>query len=197
MYKRCLSAGTHHCDFRKISMTFVSFELVFVMAITSLCLLHTYGHAEITLSLADTVLQCILDCLVRIQTSIRPQADQPIRLESKMENPAVDDMSYNYNLSEYEERCPQHRYTIRMIERRPMVVYIEQFLTANEMTHLIELSYVLSNTSWYHYLTSSRVGIRYLDHHWFSMMQGQLSTTSIEHRTRRRSNADKVLSWSA
>ncbi len=45
-----------------------------------------------------------------------------------------------YNLSHYQYQCPQHLYNIRVIERRPLIIYIEQFLTPNEIQHLIELA---------------------------------------------------------
>ncbi len=45
-----------------------------------------------------------------------------------------------YNLSRYQYECPQHLYNIRVIERRPLIIYIEQFLTPNEIQHLIELA---------------------------------------------------------
>jgi len=45
-----------------------------------------------------------------------------------------------YNLSQYEYQCPQHQYNIRVIERRPLIIYIEQFLTSDEIQHLIELA---------------------------------------------------------
>lgn len=35
--------------------------------------------------------------------------------------------------------CPQHFYRIRIINRRPLIIYIENFLTKKEINHLIEL----------------------------------------------------------
>ncbi|CAF1221209.1 unnamed protein product [Adineta steineri] len=37
-------------------------------------------------------------------------------------------------------KCPHHRYSARIITRRPLIIYIEKFLTQNEMQHLIELA---------------------------------------------------------
>jgi len=45
-----------------------------------------------------------------------------------------------YNLSDYEFQCPQHRYRTRIIERRPLIIYIEQFLTQDEIEHLLQLA---------------------------------------------------------
>lgn len=45
-----------------------------------------------------------------------------------------------YNLSQYEYECPQHQYTIRVIRGRPLIIYIEEFLTENEIQHLIEIT---------------------------------------------------------
>ena len=36
--------------------------------------------------------------------------------------------------------CADHRYKIRLITRNPTIIYIENFLTANEIEHLIELA---------------------------------------------------------
>ncbi|CAF1529278.1 unnamed protein product [Adineta steineri] len=35
--------------------------------------------------------------------------------------------------------CPDHQYKIRIISRRPLIIYIEKFLTEDEMKHFIEL----------------------------------------------------------
>jgi hypothetical protein len=40
---------------------------------------------------------------------------------------------------EFEFECPKHRYRTRMIERSPLIIYIENFLTQNEIDHLIKL----------------------------------------------------------
>ncbi|CAF1520445.1 unnamed protein product [Adineta steineri] len=36
--------------------------------------------------------------------------------------------------------CPDHRYKVRIISRSPLIIYLEKFLTEDEMKHLIELA---------------------------------------------------------
>ena len=43
--------------------------------------------------------------------------------------------------SESEVPCPQHSYRSRIIHRKPLIIYIENFITKNEINHLIELAY--------------------------------------------------------
>ncbi|CAF0981365.1 unnamed protein product [Adineta steineri] len=76
----------------------------------------------------------------------------------------------NYNLSEYESKCPYHQYKIRLIERKPLIIYIEQFLTQNEIKHLIQLADSLLKRSMIHddkgghsydqYRTSTSAGLK-------------------------------------
>ena len=36
-----------------------------------------------------------------------------------------------------EEICPQYSYRTRLINRNPLIIYIENFLSKNEIDHLI------------------------------------------------------------
>ncbi|CAF4056143.1 unnamed protein product [Adineta steineri] len=56
------------------------------------------------------------------------------------EIPKISQDNNNYDLTQYKYECPHHRYTTRIIERSPLIVYIEQFLTQNEIQYLIELT---------------------------------------------------------
>lgn len=49
-------------------------------------------------------------------------------------------MNRSINLSHYENQCRQHQYTVRIVERQPLIIYIEQFLTADEIQHLMEMT---------------------------------------------------------
>ena len=44
------------------------------------------------------------------------------------------------NESSKVDKCSDHRYKIRIIERSPLIIYIEEFLQENEIEHLIQLS---------------------------------------------------------
>lgn len=95
-------------------------------------ILNLYQSRYIILQLIDGCLQLI----VLFSTDAREYIQQQIILETKFYN----DTNIKYNLSQYEYECPQHRYSIRIIERRPLIIYIEQFLTQDEIQHLIELA---------------------------------------------------------
>lgn len=44
------------------------------------------------------------------------------------------------NSNRNKEECPKHSYRTRIIHRNPLIIYIENFLTKNEVNHLIELA---------------------------------------------------------
>ncbi|CAF1331793.1 unnamed protein product [Adineta steineri] len=76
----------------------------------------------------------------QISLYVRRQIIQPIQLDLSEGIPKSERIKHNYDLSQYEYECPQHQYTTRIIERKPLIIYIEQFLTENEIQHLIELA---------------------------------------------------------
>lgn len=39
-----------------------------------------------------------------------------------------------------EETCPRYSYRLRIINRNPLIIYIENFLSKNEIDHLIKLA---------------------------------------------------------
>ncbi|UJR24658.1 hypothetical protein I4U23_006032 [Adineta vaga] len=92
------------------------------------------------IELIDFGLQVIIDYLTYLHWHIQRRVLQPIQLNFDKDNYEIDETTDNYNLSDYEHRCPRHRYTIRIIERNPLLIYIEQFLTPNEIQHIIELT---------------------------------------------------------
>jgi len=50
---------------------------------------------------------------------------------------------YKYLQSKFDpidEECPYHQYTIRIIERSPLIIYIEHFVTQHEIEHLVQLA---------------------------------------------------------
>jgi hypothetical protein len=46
----------------------------------------------------------------------------------------------NINKVRNDNKCSDHQYKIRLIARSPLIIYIEKFLTENEIKHLIELA---------------------------------------------------------
>ncbi|CAF1591576.1 unnamed protein product [Adineta ricciae] len=71
--------------------------------------------------------------------------DEPITNKHPQENSttAVANKTTNNN----ERKCSDHRYKIRIIQRTPLIVYIEKFLLPYEIRHLIELAKPLFSQS--------------------------------------------------
>ena len=90
----------------------------------------------------DTGLQVVINQLTELQLDIRRQLAQPAESTIIVEEVQNTTGANNYNLTDYKHQCPRHRYTTRIIDRKPLIIYIEQFLTRNEITHLIKLAYV-------------------------------------------------------
>lgn len=92
----------------------------FSQILVTLCLIsNLYQLRYIILQLIEITLQLIILFSTDIQEQIKYD---------------------KYNLSQNVYECPQHEYTIRIITRRPLIIYIEQFLTKHEIEHLIELA---------------------------------------------------------
>jgi hypothetical protein len=102
--------------------------------VTFCIILNLYLSRYIIFQLIDIFLQPIVlfsnDAQQYIQQQINYSRDIKFCNETDLK----------YNLSQYEIECPQHRYNIQIISRRPLIIYIEQFLTPNEIQHLIELA---------------------------------------------------------
>jgi hypothetical protein len=106
--------------------------------LVAFCVLsNLYQSRYIILQVVEICLQTIVwfsvDAHQYIQQQINYSRDIKVCNETNM----------RYNLSQYQYECPQHQYSIRVIERRPLIIYIEQFLTQDEIQHLIELAYVI------------------------------------------------------
>ncbi|CAF1200269.1 unnamed protein product [Adineta ricciae] len=71
--------------------------------------------------------------------------DEPITNKHPKENNATAVMNKTTKNSEY--KCIDHRYKIRIIQRTPLIVYIEKFLLPYEIRHLIELAKPLFSQS--------------------------------------------------
>jgi hypothetical protein len=106
-------------------------QLLFAFCIIS----NLYQSRYIILQLIEICLQSIVLFSIDAHRYIQQQI-----IYSKICNETNIMIKSNYNLSEYIDHCPQHQYNIRVIERRPLIIYIEQFLTQNEIQHLIELA---------------------------------------------------------
>lgn len=82
-----------------------------------------------------------MEYLIELQSYIRQQINHSIQSNFCKKDCKISKVNNNnYDLSQYEHKCPHHRYVTRIIERSPLIIYIERFLTQNEIQHLIELS---------------------------------------------------------
>jgi hypothetical protein len=65
-----------------------------------------------------------------------------IIIEYFIEQESIEYIQSKYCLDYFkvEDECPKHRYIIRMIERSPLIIYIENFINQNEIDHLIKLA---------------------------------------------------------
>jgi len=103
-------------------------------------LLNVYKCRETIFERTEFVFELIIEYLIDLKLYIHQQLIQFLQSKVCNENHKIIEMNNNFDLSKYKEKCPYHRYTTRMIERSPLIIYIEQFLTKNEIEHLIQLS---------------------------------------------------------
>ena len=93
-------------------------------------LYHTYQFNETILQSTEDALQLIIGHLTDLQSYLRER-----RIEKSPAKLKVDD-----RLSQRKEECSRHSYLPRIIERSPLIIYIENFLTKDEIDHLIQLA---------------------------------------------------------
>src|SRR5690349_6093128 len=89
-------------------------------------ILNIYQFRYIILQLIEIYFQTIILFSINIHQYIQQQINysQDIKF--------CNQTNIKYNLSLYKYECPQHQYNIRIIERRPLIIYIEQFLIYDE-----------------------------------------------------------------
>jgi hypothetical protein len=113
---------------------------VFFALIASYCLLNVYQSRGSIFQATEFGLQVIIEYLTDLQLYIRQQLIQFMQLKFCKQDCKGTQVNNNYDISQYKQECPHHRYITRIIERSPLIIYIEQFLTQNEIQHLIELA---------------------------------------------------------
>ena len=96
--------------------------MVLISSILSLIVLYIFGNSQFVLQSIEYSLQWISGYLTAFQSYIREK-----RLEMMYENRA-------------EKICPPHSYRTRIVHRKPLIIYIENFLTEYEMNHIIGLA---------------------------------------------------------
>jgi hypothetical protein len=104
------------------------------------CLLNVYKSRETIFQITEFGFEFIIKYLIDLHLYIQQQLIQFVQTKFCNENCKIVEVNNNSDLSEYKNKCPHHRYTTRIIERSPLIIYIEQFLTQNEIHHLIQLA---------------------------------------------------------
>jgi hypothetical protein len=104
--------------------------LVFIGLILFLSLGNIYQSGEIKFPQIKNLREMIMKYWTDLQSYIQQESIKYIQSKFCVEDDQL----------KSEEECPKHRYIIRMIERSPLIIYIEKFLTQNEIDHLIKLA---------------------------------------------------------
>ncbi|UJR18117.1 hypothetical protein I4U23_005017 [Adineta vaga] len=120
----------------------VFFRIVIVGLIVFVCFSSLYLSERTTSETTHFVLQVLIEYLTDLQSCIRQEnvIDQSTKPDPCNEVCKVPEVKNNYDLSQYNYKCPHHRFHTRIIERSPLIIYIEQFLTENEIQYLIDLA---------------------------------------------------------
>jgi hypothetical protein len=113
----------------------VLFWIVFVVFILFLSVINVYQCGEIIFQSIENILQIIIKYITDLQSCILKESIQSVESQLSKENLQFENIE-----SKSEDECPKHRYITRMIERSPLIIYIEKFLTQNEIDHLIKLA---------------------------------------------------------
>ena len=106
-----------------------------MICFTALCLFNIFQNGDTVLESIECVLQCMVEYLTNLQFYIGEK-----RMKLMQSNLSENDRQGKDHSSESKEACPLHSYRSRIIQRNPLIIYIENFLTNNEIDHLIELA---------------------------------------------------------
>lgn len=107
---------------------FLSF-LGILLSILTIFLWKISCSNETTIEYAEKILQYLIKYLNQLEHLLQQQKINKDQLKSPK----------NASVSKEEAKCPKHRYQIRIIERSPLIIYIEHFLRKDEIEHLIQL----------------------------------------------------------
>ena len=110
---------------------------MFILSILTIFLFNCY------LSSDQTIVQSIVNIL---KLFIKYLNEIIHYLEEKTIEGDSKDIQEDFIEKKEEEQCVDHRYKIRLIERSPLIIYIENFLQKSEIDHLIELGSVKEKT---------------------------------------------------
>ena len=101
----------------------------------SLLLLNIFYNGPFILQSTECVLQFIIEYLTDFQSYIEGKRMEMIHLKM-----IEDNRQRRVYSTRDEVLCPQYSFRTRIINRKPLIIYIENFLTKKEINHLIELA---------------------------------------------------------
>lgn len=88
---------------------------------------------ETALRYTHVALELLIDYLNEVQLELS--------LDLNSHGGKVGEIDQEYDLStHYRKRCPRQKYTARIVHRDPLIIYIENFLSKNELEHLLEIT---------------------------------------------------------
>ena len=100
----------------------------------SVFLFIVFYNGPFMLQLTEYVLQFHIDCLTSLNSYLGDK-----RIEMINTKIMEDSRQRKVFSSRNEEICPPYSYRTRIINRNPLIIYIENFLSPKEVNHLIEL----------------------------------------------------------
>ena len=93
-----------------------------------------FYNGPLVLQSTEYVLQVTIESLTNFRLYIGGKPVKNIQLPLQ-----EDHRQKKVNSRRNKEGCLEHSYRTRIIHRNPLIIYIENFLTENEINHLIKL----------------------------------------------------------
>ena len=104
--------------------------LGFILSLLTILFIQIYYSNKTTLQITEEFIQKLIKYLNEIENRIKQQKPKENEFQLEINEKEI---------KKEEEKCREHRYQIRIIERSPLIIYIENFLHKDEIDHLIEL----------------------------------------------------------
>ena len=98
-------------------------------------LFNIFQNSYITLQSIEYALQLLIEYLTNFQSYIE---ERRIQIVDSKWTEGNDQRKDPFTPSE--EACPRYSYRSRVINRNPLIIYIENFLGKSEIDHLIKLA---------------------------------------------------------
>lgn len=116
----------------------LSFEIALLGCIVAVIAFNIFYNGPFMLQLMEYAVQPTIEYLNDFHFYISQKRMEMVHAKLKEENRRRKVYSPR---SESDVPCPQHSYRSRIIHRKPLIIYIENFITKNEINHILELTY--------------------------------------------------------